>query len=84
MSNERRYDPDSVDSTLSRIIANQEAAARKQDAILDQVTRTNGRVLKLENWRDQITTKVSAVSAAVAAGFSGLLWLLKYYVAKLF
>jgi hypothetical protein len=78
------YEPNSIDATLARIIANQEAADRKSDAILDQVTRTNGRVTKLETWRDLITAKVATVSAAIAAAFSGLMWAVKYYLAKLF
>ena len=78
------YDPNSLDATLARIIAGQEAADAKASAILEQVTRTNGRVTKLETWRELITAKVAAVSAAIAAAASGLMWAAKYYIAKLF
>ena len=76
------YDPNSLDATLARIIANQEAADRKQDAILEQVLRTNGRVLVLEGWRSIMAAKLSIVAAAAAAAFSAIAWAFKYYVEK--
>jgi hypothetical protein len=72
------YDPNSIDATLARIISNQESADKKADAILEQVTKTNGRVTKLETWREIMTAKISAISAAVAAVISALAWAAKY------
>lgn len=79
-----RYDPNSIDSTLSRILANQEAADRKADAILEQVTRTNGRVSALERFKEVMTAKVSLVAAGIAAAFSAGIWAVKYYFVKFF
>jgi hypothetical protein len=79
-----RYDPNSIDSTLSRILANQEAADRKADAILEQVTRTNGRVSALERFKEVMTAKVTLVAAGIAAAFSAVIWAVKYYFVKFF
>jgi len=76
------YEPNSLDATLARIIANQEAADKKADAILEQVTRTNGRVSVLERWREIVTAKIAVVAATIAAAFSALTWAAKYYLAK--
>jgi hypothetical protein len=83
MSREQ-YDPNSIDATLSRILTLQEAQDRKTDAILEQVTRTNGRVSALERFKEMLTAKITVIAAMVAALFSGLLWALKYYLSKWF
>ena len=73
MSNSN-YKPDSIDATLSRILANQEAADRKADAILAQVVKTNGRVSVLETWRAVVTARVVTLSAFVAGLVSLVGW----------
>jgi hypothetical protein len=83
MSREQ-YDPNSVDATLSRILTLQEAQDRKTDAILEQVTRTNGRVSALERFKEMLTAKITVIAAMVAAVFSAALWALKYYFSKWF
>jgi hypothetical protein len=65
------YDPNSTDSMLSRILERMQAQDDKLQTILDQCVKTNGRVSKLEVWRDQlhgnITVVVGVFSTAVSA-----------------
>lgn len=70
------FHPNSIDATLSRILTKQEEANRKADAILEQVVKTNGRVTKLETWREVITAKMAVISAVVAGAVSMGAWLL--------
>ena len=68
------FHPNSLDATLARILANQDEANRKADAILAQVVKTNGRVSVLETWREVITGKMALVSAGVACVISLGAW----------
>jgi hypothetical protein len=68
------FHPNSLDATLARILANQDEANRKADAILAQVVKTNGRVSVLETWREVITGKMALVSAGVAVVVSLGAW----------
>ena len=72
------FHPNSIDATLSRILANQDEANRKSDAILEQVMKTNGRVTTLETWREVITGKIGLISAGVAAIVSFGAWLIDF------
>ena len=72
------FHPHSIDSTLSRILANQDECGRKQDAILEQVIKTNGRVTRLETWREVIAGKMAIVSSGVAAIVSVFAWVLNH------
>ena len=72
------FNPHSLNATLARIIANQEEAARKADAILVQVVKTNGRVTALETWREVITAKMVLLSGGVAGVISLGAWLLGF------
>ena len=72
------FHPNSLDSTLSRILANQAEASRKSDAILEQVIKTNGRVTRLETWREVIAGKMGLISAGVAAVVSVGAWVIDF------
>lgn len=72
------FRPNSLDATLSRILANQDEASRKSDAILEQVMKTNGRVTRLETWREVIAGKMGLISAGVAAIVSFGAWAIDF------
>ena len=72
------FHPNSLDATLSRILANQDEANRKADVILAQVVKTNGRVTCLETWREVITAKMAMVSAGVAGVVSLGAWVIDF------
>jgi hypothetical protein len=73
-SGQTSFHPNSLDATLARILANQDEANRKADAILTQVVKTNGRVTNLETWREVITGKMAIISAGVACAVSFSIW----------
>ena len=76
------YHSNSIDATLSRILANQDECGRKQDAILVQVVKTNGRVTKLETWQSVVTAKnilIASISGTVA---SAAAWAIGLYLSK--
>lgn len=60
------FNPHSNDAMFARILARMDAQDQKLDAILDQATRTNGRVGHLERWRDEVKAKVAVVSACIS------------------
>ena len=72
------YHSNSLDATLSRILANQDESNRKADAILAQAIKTNGRVSVLETWREVITGKMAMLSAIVAGLVSVGAWVVDY------
>lgn len=78
--NDQEFRPNSLDATLARILANQDEANRKADAILVQVVKTNGRVTSLETWKSVVTAKnilIASLSGTVAsaAAWAIGLWL---------
>ena len=76
------FRPNSIDSTLSRILANQDEANRKADAILEQVIRTNGRVTRLETWRSVVTAKNILIASLSGGVASVAAWAIGLYLSR--
>jgi hypothetical protein len=60
------YDPDSPDAVMARLLAATDATALKAQAILEHVEKTNGRVTRLEMWKEVMTARITVVSSAAA------------------
>jgi hypothetical protein len=72
------YDPNSTDSMLSRILERMQAQDDKLQTILDQCVKTNGRVSKLEVWRDQLHGNITVVAGVFSAAVSAITaWVIK-------
>lgn len=72
------YDPLSIDSQLSKILTRMDAQDERLQTILDQVTKTNGRVSTLEVWKDQLTGNITVVAGAFSALVSAITaWVIK-------
>ena len=72
------YDPNSTDSMLSRILERMQAQDDKLQTILDQCVKTNGRVSKLEMWRDQLHGNITVVAGVFSAAVSAITaWVIK-------
>jgi len=72
------YDPNSTDSMLSRILERMQAQDEKLQTILDQCVKTNGRVSKLEVWRDQLHGNITVVAGVFSAAVSAITaWVIK-------
>jgi hypothetical protein len=74
------FNPNSLNATLARIIANQEAADHKSDKILAQVEKTNGRVTSLETWRTVVNAKVVVMGAVAGTIASAVGLVVKAYL----
>lgn len=76
------FNPNSIDATLARILANQGEASRKSDAILEQVMKTNGRVTKLETWQSIVTAK-NILIASLSGGVASIAaWVIGLYLSN--
>lgn len=75
------YDENSTDAMFSRILTRLDSAAEREEARFESVGRkldsieaqtkiTNGRVTKLETWRDVVHGKITLVAAGVSVAFS--------------
>jgi len=72
------YDSNSTDSILSRILERMQAQDDKLQTILDQCVKTNGRVSKLEVWRDQLHGNITVVAGVFSAAVSAITaWVIK-------
>lgn len=81
-----RFDPQSLDATLARIIEGQRQHAEEMRAcfadtktelltIKEQAFKTNGRVGVLELWRATSTAKIAGIAAALGAVGGAFIWL---------
>lgn len=76
------FHPNSIDATLSRILANQDEARRTAEATLVQVIKTNGRVTKLETWQSIVTAK-NILIASLSGGVASIAaWAIGLYLSK--
>jgi hypothetical protein len=63
---------------LSRILERMQAQDDKLQTILDQCVKTNGRVSKLEVWRDQLHGNITVVAGVFSAAVSAITaWVIK-------
>jgi len=76
MSDETRYDPQSLNANLSRIFEKLDRIEATCSEIRTEAKKTNGRVNGLERWRDVITAKVAVISTCVSAGVAVASWLI--------
>jgi hypothetical protein len=76
------FDPNSINATLSRILAAQDELNRKADRIITQVDLTNGRVRALEVWKAVLANQTAIVSSVVAAAIASLGVVLNYFSSK--
>ena len=76
------FNPNSINATLSRIMAAQDEMCRKADRIIAQVEQTNGRVSKLETWKAIVGAQTAIVSTAVAGSIGVLGWIVNYMSKK--
>ena len=71
------FNPNSLDSMLTRVLSRldeQDRTAEKTNAdfllvlseIRTEAQKTNGRVTKLERWRDVVTAKTSIIAAGLS------------------
>ena len=81
MSDNNEFNPNSINATLSRIMAAQEELNRKADRIIAQVDLTNGRVKKLEIWKAVVNSQTALV-ASVVAGVVAVIGSVISYLAK--
>lgn len=72
------FNPNSINATLSRIMAAQEEMNRKADRIIAQVERTNGRVTKLEIWKAIVGAQTALIASAVASVVAVVGWVIIY------
>lgn len=81
-----RFDPQSLDATLARILSAQQAHGEEMRqsfaetrtellAIKEQAIRTNGRVTMLEFWRETSKAKMAGIAAGLGAAGGIATWL---------
>lgn len=71
----RGFNPRSPDAMFATILAELHEQSRKQDRILQQVEKTNGRVTVLEQWREIVTAKVALIATGVSGAVGAAAWL---------
>lgn len=78
MTDPNEFNPNSINSTLSRIMSAQDELHRKADRIIEQVDRTNGRVTKLEIWKAILGAQTALIASAVASIVAVVGWVIIY------
>lgn len=76
--NQRGFNPRSPDAMFATILAELHEQSRKQDKILQQVEKTNGRVTVLEQWREIVSAKVALIATGVSGAVGAAAWLFDF------
>jgi len=79
------YNPNSTPALLATILARLDAQEQRHDERIEglralmeeikvQTTLTNGRVTKVEKWRDSYVARASGIALAASMGAAGVAW----------
>jgi len=80
------FDPNSPTALFARILARLDAQEQRHDEQIEglralmqevkvQTTLTNGRVTKVERWREAYVGRATGIALAASVGASGVAWL---------
>lgn len=68
------YDHNSSDAMFARILEHMDRQDQSLGRIEAAVNNTNGRVDRLERWRDVVTAKVAVIAATTSFVMGGIAW----------
>ena len=72
------YNPQSIDAMFTRVLTEIENVKSIVAEARDEARKTNGRVTKLEFWRQYSTGKTAGIALAVSVGGTVIGWFLTH------